>query len=140
MRVDVKVRLSSEILPVVSKYTIALFMILFWVWTPHSLIVETVKVRILFELVNQINRNLFITMSKRTVLAIFALVSHFSLTELGSVFVWVIEFFDSCVTIYTSIPLSTLFLFSYVTAKFRLVVSRWSSPVFGLFVIVSTFL
>jgi hypothetical protein len=140
VRVDVKVRLSSEILPVVSKYTIAFFMILFWVWTPHSLVVETVKVRILFELVNQINRNLFITMSKRTVLAIFALVSHFSLTELGSVFVWVIEFFDSCVTIYTSIPLSTLFLFGYVTAKFRLVISRWSSPVFGLFVIVGTFL
>lgn len=79
-------------------------------------------------------------MSKGTVLTVFALVSHFGLTKLGSVFVWVVELLDSCVTINASIPLSTLFLFGNVTAKFRLIVSRRSSPVFGLFVIVGTFL
>lgn len=79
-------------------------------------------------------------MSEGTVLAIFALVCHFSLTKLGSVFVWVVELFNSCMRINTSISLSTLFLLGNVTAKFRLVVSGGSSPVFGLFVVIATFL
>lgn len=140
LRIHVNVRFSSEILPVVSKNTLVLFMILFGIRAPNCLVVETVKIWVLFELVDQINRNLCITVSKRTVLAILALICNLSLTELRPIFVGVIKLFNPRMAIHTSIALSTLLFFCNKAAKFRLIVSRWSSSIFSLFMVVGAFL
>lgn len=79
-------------------------------------------------------------MSKRAVLAVLTLASESSGAKLCSVFVRVVELFNSCVAVNARITLGTLLLLCDEAAKLRFVRTRISTSVLGLFMVVWAFL
>ena len=104
------IRLSSEILPVVSIDTLSLI-VLFVEWTPLCFEVKHVKVGILFHLMNKPCFKLFGIVSEGTIVTILAFTKI--LRILGAVFrlilFWMINTFDSIVRRLAAVPIDTIF-------------------------------
>jgi len=93
-------------------------MISLWIWTPNRLKVEVVKVYIILVFAYEINCCFAFRVCERAVLAVLTFTSEAHSAKFGSVFVWVVKFFNSGVTVDTGITLWALLLFCDVTTKF----------------------
>ena len=136
--VDIKLRLSSEILPIVSKHTLVSLMIIFIVRTPNSFEVKHVKVWVFFELVYQFNWYLRLRMSERAEVPILAFPSSINVrrAEFGFILIRVIKFLYSIVSFLAIVPIHAFFTLCCIVAHLGLVRSQWSSLVFFLIMIV----
>jgi hypothetical protein len=135
LRVYIQMRLASEVLPSVSVDAILLIVIGLGIGTPHCLKVEVVKINVRFELIDEIDGQLGLSVRKRAVVSVITFPAYTGSAKLGSVFVRVVELFNTCVTVNARISLWALFFLSDVTAKLRFISSWRSSSVFSFLVI-----
>ena len=138
--IDDQLGLAPEVLPVVSVDTRCSLVgfIPLRVRAPYCLVVKHIKVSILLEFFNQVNRDLRLRVREGAVLSVFANTILFSKTwtKLSFVFVRMVKLFNPCVAISAIFPLGATFLFSHKGAEFGFVVAQFASSVFGLVVVV----
>ena len=135
--VIVHIRLSSEVLPVMSINT-PFFIMIFAPWAPYRLKVEHVEVSIFrFYKVQQINCDFILRVSKGTHLSIFTIVHviWISLAEFTFILLWMIKLLDSimCLQAIFSTSVNTLIMIlriCYFRAHFTGVRPQSSSSIF----------
>jgi hypothetical protein len=117
--------LPSKILPVMCINTLITLVFCFIVRTPNSLKMEHIEVRVVRELVNQLNWNFWFRMRKWAVIAIFTLSSLFykRSTKLGFIFIRMIEFLNTIMSLFAFVTFRTFPIFNNWSAYFWLI---WS--------------
>jgi hypothetical protein len=121
--VKIHLWLPSKILPIMCINTLVPLMISFVVWTPYCFEMKHVEIWIFFELVNQFYRYFSFVVCKRTIVTIVAFTSPIYVwcTELGLIFVRMIELLDSVVRFFAPIAFLALAASRNVEADLRLV-------------------
>jgi hypothetical protein len=101
--------------------------------TPNCFVVEHVKVWISAKFLNQVYWYLCLRVSERAIFPVFtnAMFLGETSTKLSFVLIWVIKLFYPCVTITTALSLWATFFLCNKRAKFRSVVSKFTSFVFS---------
>ena len=135
--VQVDLRFSSEVLPIVRKNTLISLMICFIVRTPDRLEVEHIEVGIFLKFVDQLNRNFRIGLRERAVVTVFAFSGAIDVwcAELRFVLVRMIELLNSVVSFLAPITFWAFFAFLYVLANFWLVCTEGTPLIFLLVVV-----
>lgn len=100
-----------------SIHTILNLMASFRVGTPYCFVVKVEEIYVLLELIYQVDRNFSFAMGKGTVISKLAFSFKTDRTKFGLVFVRVVEFLDSSVTVGTLITLWTPLLLGDDTAE-----------------------
>lgn len=134
-RIIIKLRFSSEILPIMWENALISLMICLIVRTPNSFKMKHIKVRILFKSINEFYWNLSCWVGKWAVLSIFAFSSPINIrrAKFGFVFIRMIEFFDPIMRFRASFSIRAFFTFYSIRAHFGLV--RTKRPPLVLFLI-----
>lgn len=122
-RVVIKLRLPSEILPVMRVDTLIPEVVSFVVRTPYGFEMKHVKIRILFKFIYQLYWNFGFWMSERAIFTIFTFTSAINIgwTKLCFIFIWMIKFFYPIVRLLTSISVGAFLAFQNTLAHLRLV-------------------
>ena len=108
--VAINMQSSTEVLPIMSIHTLISSVICFVKRTPNRLVVEHVKIRVSFHLVQQINFDIAFRMCKATTLSIFAVSNAVRVrcTKFRFILCSVIELFDPIMCIWTAVSIWTL--------------------------------
>lgn len=119
----IQLRLSSEILPIVSIHTDISQMFAFIVGTPNWFEMKHIEVDVFLKLVYQFNWYFSLRMGKWTILTILTFIRTINIggAKLGLVFVRVIEFFNSVMSFLALLSFMAFFAFSGKMAHFGLV-------------------
>lgn len=135
-------RFSSIILPVVCVYTNISLVIIFPVRTPNCFKMKDIKIHVWLKLFYQFYWELSLLMSEWTELPVFTFLEVFKVrrTKLSLVFVRMIKFLNSIVSFITTVSVRALLMIFNIPTFFWLVVSKRSSPIFFIIMIIWTFL
>lgn len=138
--IDIELRLSSEVLPVMCEHTLVSLVIVFVIGAPYCFKVKHIEVRISFKLINQLNRYLGITMREWAVVTVFTFACSIDIgsAKLGLIFIWMVKLFNSVVCLLAFISFGTLSSSYNVMTHLRLVRTERSSLVFFLIMIIWT--
>lgn len=137
-RVDIELRLPSEILPIVGENALVPLMVSLIIRTPYCLKMKHVKVWVLIEFVNQLHWYFRFWMSERAEISILAFSGSINIrwTKLGFVFIRMIKFFYSIMSFCARISIRAVFVSGNVIANFRLIRSQWSPLILFLVMII----
>lgn len=129
-------------MPVVSVHTHVSLVVVLAVGAPHSLEVEHVEVHVGLELLNQLHRQLALSVRERAELTVLALRMAIQVrrAELGLVLVWVVELLHTVVRLVAAVLVGAVLVVLYVPALLRLVVAKWPAPVLLVVVVVRALL
>lgn len=129
--------LSPIILPVMSIHTHVPFVVIFSVWTPYCFEMEDIKIHIRFKFFNELDRQIVLLMCERTEFTIFAFRIPIQVwrTEFCFIFVRMIEFFNSVVSLIAWVLIRAFLMIFNIPTFFWLIKSQWSSPIFFIVVI-----
>ncbi len=133
--------LSSVILPVVRIDTDISFMIIFSIRTPYRFEMKDIEIHIWFEFLNQLNREFFFSVCEGTKFTVFTFLLTIEIrwTEFSFVLIWMIKFFNTVVSFITLITIRTFLMIVNVPAFLRLIVSKGSSSIFNIVMIIGAF-
>jgi len=138
--VEVELRFSSIVLPIMSINTNISLMSCFIIWTPHSFEMKHIEVNIFLKFVNKFDRDLSIRMSKWAIVSILTFVCTIDVwwAEFSFVLVWMVKFFNSIMSLLALITLATLLSFNSIGTHLWLIGTQWSTLVFLLVVVEGT--
>jgi hypothetical protein len=138
--VSEKIRLSPKVLPIMSVKANDSIMIIFFVRAPDSLEVIDVKIKVNDIVLNEIYRDLFPGVGKRTVLFVLTLLfpDEVRRTELGLVFIRVVELFNSIVCFVARILHRTGLVLIYELTLLRLVSAERPTLIIFELVVIGT--
>jgi hypothetical protein len=123
--VQVKLWLSSEVLPVMSIHTCISYMLALIVRAPHRLEMEHIEIKVFIKLINELHWYFWLWMSEWTIVSIFTLTRTIYVwwTELSFIFVWMVKLFYSVMSLLARISTMAFFTFLCKLTHFRLVSS-----------------
>lgn len=139
--------LSSIVLPIVCVHANISFMVIFTIGTPYGLKVKDIEVHIGLELLDKLYWEFFLVVCERTELSVITflvLAIEIRRAEFCLIFIWVIELFNSVVSLVTrffvrALLMSTMSWFSII-ALFWLIHAQWTPAILFIVMIERTFL
>ena len=137
-RVYVKLRFSSEILPVVCKNTLISLMICFIIRAPNCFEMKHIEIRVHLKLIYQLDWNFSFWVSERAKISILAFTCPVNIwsAKLCLIFVRMIELFNSVMCFMTTISFGTFPASRNMITYLRLIRSQWPSLILFLIMIV----